>query len=186
MLSDRTTLHLPRRVILPIPLYKSLQGKYFVGYADEISAGPGETAWAGLLNPAGSGVTLFANVVTITNVEGEPFSAEFWFNASFPGTPFRSELFTPANTAFRPLPQPKVQILQASNVPPLPPSGGVKIYSQLVFEESTVVLEENGKYIFPEGGSLIVYLNQPESQTIARVALGWWEEPCGCWKETEI
>ncbi|HAW69716.1 MAG TPA: hypothetical protein DCX37_00855, partial [Firmicutes bacterium] len=61
---------------------------------------------------------------------------------------------------------------------PVDPSVGTKIYSQLVAEESTVVFEENGKYIFPEGGSLVVRLNEIASETIGRVAFGWWEEPC--------
>mgnify|MGYP000896863730 CR=1 FL=1 len=169
---------LPEFAVLPVALYKSLQGKYFVGYADSLTAAPGRNAWAGLFNPVGSGVILFVNVITVTNVMGVPFAGEFWFNALFPGTPVRSELYTPSNTTIRPLPAPKVSILELSEASPIDPSAGTKIYSQLVDEESTVVFEENGKYIFPEGGSLIVRLNEIESETIGRVAFGWWEEPC--------
>jgi hypothetical protein len=169
---------LPEFAVLPVALYKSLQGKYFVGYADNLTANPGKNAWAGLFNPVGSGVILYVNVITVTNVMGIPFAGEFWFNALFPGTPVRSELVTPSNTAIRPLPEPKVAILELSEASPVDPSVGTKIYSQLVAEESTVVFEENGKYIFPEGGSLVVRLNEIASETIGRVAFGWWEEPC--------
>ncbi|HEX2954783.1 MAG TPA: hypothetical protein VHR47_12485 [Bacillota bacterium] len=31
---------IPQEVVLPISLYKSLQGKYFVGYADNVDAAP--------------------------------------------------------------------------------------------------------------------------------------------------
>lgn len=169
---------LPQEVTIPVSLYKSLQGRYFVGYADNLEAGPGTNAWAGLFNPVGSGVILHVNVITVTNVVGVPFSAEFWLNAQFPGVPFRSPLYTPANTAIRPLPEPRVEILQASDVLPVPPLGGVKIYTQPVYEESTVVFEEDGKYILPEGGSFVVYLNLLGSPTTGRVACGWWEDPC--------
>jgi hypothetical protein len=177
MLPSKKVSFLPKEVVLPISLYESIQGKYFVGYADNIEGSPNTNAWAGLINPCTSGVILYANVITVTNVTGEPFEAEFWFNAHFPGTPVTSDLVTPANTAIRPLPVPKVKIAQASNVPNIPPAGGTKVYSQEVFEESTIVFEENGKYIFPPGGSLIVYLNLIGSQTTGRVAFGWWEKP---------
>jgi hypothetical protein len=174
--TDKTKV-IPKEVVLPVSLYQSIRGKYFVGYADNVTASPDTNAWAGLINPADSGVLLFANVITVTNVTGQPFEAEFWFNAQFPGTPVRSDLVTPSNTAIKPLPVPKVEIVQASNVPNTPPTGGVKVYSQEVFEETTIVFEENGKYIFPPGGSLTVYLNLIGSPTVGRVAFGWWEKP---------
>jgi hypothetical protein len=185
--TDQTKV-LPEKVVLPVSLYQSLQGRYFVGYAENVTASPETNAWAALSNPAGSGVLLYANVITVTNVTGPPFEAEFWFNAQFPGTPVRSDLVTPSNTAINPLPVPKVEILQASNVPNIPPTGGVKVFAQQVFEETTIVFEGNGKYIFPPGGSLTVYLNLIGSLTTGRVAFGWWEKPLakpcdGGWKK---
>ena len=165
-----------KEVVLPISLYQSLKGRYFVGYADNVNATPEANAWAGLFNPVGSGILLHVNVITITNVMGKPFTAEIWFNAQFPGTPVRSDLVTPANMAIKPLPVPKAEIRLTSNIPPEPAASGIKIYSQPVYEEATVVLEENGKYIFAPGGSLTVYLNLIGSLTTGRVAFGWWEE----------
>jgi hypothetical protein len=138
LLPMNKTKLIPIEVVLSVSLYQSIQGKYFVGYADNLEAAPGTNAWAGLFNPVDSGVVLYANVITVTNVTGKPFEAEFWFNAQFPGTPVRSELVTPANTAIKPLPVPKVEIIQASNVPTTRPTGGTKVYSQEVFEETTI------------------------------------------------
>jgi hypothetical protein len=191
MLQTDKTKVIPKEVVLPVSLYQSIQGRYFVGYAENVTASPETNAWAALSNPVGSGVLLFANVITVTNVTGPPFEAEFWFNAQFPGTPMRSDLVTPSNTAIKPLPVPKVEIFQASNVPNTPPTRGVKVYAQQVFEESTIVFEENGKYIFPPGGSLTVYLNLIGSLTTGRVAFGWWEKPLtkpcdGGWRKGQI
>lgn len=54
-------------VNVPISLYKSLQGKYFVGQTEELRVWNGSNAWAGLFNPHNSCVNLYANVVTISN-----------------------------------------------------------------------------------------------------------------------
>jgi hypothetical protein len=45
--------------------------------------------------------------------------------------------------------------------------------------ESTLVFEEDGKYIFAPGGNITVFLSNPEKPEVAvagRVAFGWWEE----------
>lgn len=95
-----------------------------------------------------------------------------------PGTPFPSEFVTPSNTAIYPLPRPKVQLLQASNVTGSP-AGGVKAFVRRATPESTLVFEEDGKYIFAPGGNLSVFLSDPEMPDVAvagRIAFGWWEE----------
>ncbi|WP_312695098.1 DUF6143 family protein [Caproiciproducens sp.] len=50
---------------------------------------------------------------------------------------------------------------------------------------TTLVETENGKLIFPPGGSFLVFLSITEDSGIAasgRIAFGWWEEkisyPC--------
>lgn len=65
---------------MPYPLYLSLQGKYFVGYADELNFGRGKSAWAGLVNPYYSGVNLHVYVWTVTNIGESPIRAKIWFN----------------------------------------------------------------------------------------------------------
>lgn len=96
---------------MPYPLYLSLQGKYFVGYADNnMQFSNGSIAWAGLINPINSGVNLFVYVWTVTNIGQAPLMARRWFNADPQGQPVKSEFVTPVNTALYPLPKPRVKL----------------------------------------------------------------------------
>ena len=163
---------------MPYPLYLSLLGKYFVGYADEMEFDNRTLAWAGLVNPINSGVNLHVHVWTVTNIGQLPLFAEVWFNTNPPGRPVPSELVTPANTAIRPLPRPKVTLFEASNVTG-EPEGGIKIFERSVDPEITIAREENGALIFPPGGSLIITLSYPEAideTGLGRVAFGWSEQ----------
>lgn len=172
------TCILPKNVNVPIELYKSLQGKYFIGYADNLSFGNNTSAWARLYNPSCSGVNLYVNVWTITDISEAPYRAQFWFNATPPGTPTDSDLVSPSNTAINPLPKPKIKLQYASNVEG-EPSGGVKAFVRRAQPETTLVESENGKLIFPPGGSLLIFLSTPEAPTSSaagRIAFGWWEE----------
>ena len=76
-----------KSVNIPVELYESWKGRYFIGYADDLTLGKGKSAWARLYNPPGSGVTLFVNVWTVTELSSEPFRAQFWFNAVPPNPP---------------------------------------------------------------------------------------------------
>lgn len=163
---------------MPYALYLSLQGKYFIGYADELEFGTGRSAWAGLINPSNSGVNLFVYVWTVTDIGTSPIRAQFWFNSNPPGYPMQSQLVTPSNTALCPLPRPKVKLLQANDVKG-EPDGGIKAFVRRALPENTLVEEEGGKLIFPPGGSFVVFLSNPETPNQpaqGRVAFGWYEE----------
>lgn len=85
---------------------------------------------------------------------------------------------TPSNTAFLPVPKPKIKLQLASNVSG-EPVGGVKAFVRRGEPETTLVDTENGKLIFPPDGSFLVFLSIPEKPEIAasgRIAFGWWEE----------
>jgi hypothetical protein len=174
--------NLPRSVNIPIELYKSLLGQYFIGYADNLTFGMGKSAWARLYNPRNSGILLHVNVWTVTDIESAPIRAQFWFNADAPGRPMDSDLVTPSNTTIVPLPKPEVRLQYASNVPG-EPSGGIKAFVRRAQPETTLVDTENGKIIIPEGGNFLVFLSTPEAPETAasgRIAFGWWEEPISC------
>lgn len=174
-------LHLPQTVNIPIETYESAIGQYFIGYADELTFGNGTSAWARLYNPPDSGVNLFVNVWTVTDISSSPFRAQFWFNAGAPGTPSESSLVTPSNTAFRPVPTPRVKLQLASDVTGAP-SGGVKAFVRRGEPEVTLVESENGKLIFPPGGNFLVFLSLAEGASepaAGRIAFGWWEEKIG-------
>lgn len=170
---------LPYTVAVPINLAKSLEGKYFVGYADNLTFGKGTSAWARLYNPPRSGVNLHVTVWTVSDVSESPFRVQIWFNAVPPGTPQESVLVTPANTALKPLPQPRIKLEYATQVTG-EPTGGIKAFVRRGQPESTLVDDEQGKFIFPPGGSFLIFLSNPETPDIAadgRIAYGWWEEP---------
>lgn len=172
-------LYIPQTVSVSMPLYKSMQGRYFTGYADFLNfTGPGVSAWAGLYNPPRSGVVMHINVWTATSLYGV-FRAEVWFNARMPGTPSVSDLVTTSNFVIHPQARPMVQLLQAENVTGSP-AGGVKAFVRRGQAESTIVAEEDGKFIFPPGDSFSIFLSNPETPeepASGRVAFGWWEEP---------
>jgi len=166
-------------VSVPINLAKSLEGKYFIGYADNLTFGRGTNAWAGLYNPSHSNVNLHIAVWTVTDVSETPFRAQFWFSTKPPGTPQKSDLVTTSNTALLPLPKPKVYLQYAVNVKG-EPIGGTKAFVRRGQPETTLVDDEQGKFIFPPGGSFLIFLSNPESPDVkasGRIAFGWWEEP---------
>lgn len=168
-----------KRISIPYPLAKSFEGKYYVGYSDELSLGEGTSAWAGLFNPIDSGVYMFVHVWTITELlNASPLRAQIWFNARLPGIPMTETLVTPSNLALRPPPKPKVKLLKASNVIGTP-VGGIKAFVRRTEPGTTQVFEEDGKYIFAPGGNLTVFISNPETPeeiASARVAFGWHEE----------
>lgn len=172
---------------MPYPLYLSLQGKYFVGYADDMVFKNSSIAWAGLINPFNSGVNLHLYVWTVTNIGKEPLIAEIWFNTLFPGKAKQSEFVTPANTALCPLPKARIKLLQANNVTGQPKVGD-KISAIKVTPEVTIAKEEEGQLIFPPGGSFVISLSNFETSTQTgqgRVAFGWWEEKIPCSQPTK-
>lgn len=170
---------LPNQVaIMANSLYHSQQGQYYVGYADNMFFEKDKNAWAALVNPNNSEVNLFVNVWTVTDLYEPPIRLQIWFNSKLPGASTESELVAPANTAIRPLPEPKIKLKQASNVIGNP-EGGMKAFVRRTLPSETVVAEEEGKFIIPPGGNFAVFLSNPEGANIpasVRVAFGWWEE----------
>lgn len=170
------------QVSIPINLAKSLEGKYYVGYADNLTFGQGKSAWARLYNPPGSGVNLHVTVWTVSDVAETPFRAQIWFNTNPPGTPIDSNLVTPSNLALYPLPCPKIKLQYANDVSG-DPQGGIKAFVRRGQPETTLVDDEQGKFIFSPGGSFLIFLSNPETPELVssgRIAFGWWEEPI-CW-----
>jgi len=168
-----------KMVSIPISLYESTLGRYFAGLSRE-EFGAGKYAWAGLFNPARSGVLLHVNVFTVGNVTEIPFSFQIWLNATVSGAAQLTDMQSPANTAIKPLPKPKVQFLYAENVDS-EPVGGTIIFGRRCPAETTIVSEEDGKFICPPGGNFLVNCLPPETsdeKIVGRIAFGWWEEPC--------
>lgn len=164
---------------IPIGLAKSMEGKYFVGIASNMKFGEATNAWARLYNPPDSNVNLYVNTWTAGDITSTPFRIQIWFNSTPHGIIEESDLVTSANTAISPLPQPKVKLQYANGVRGFP-TGGVYAFGRNGIPNETIVSEEDGKFIFPPGGSFLVHLANPATPTqiaFGRVAFGWWEEP---------
>jgi hypothetical protein len=170
--------HLPIIASIPIDLYESEQGKFFTGEAEGLDFGGGTSAWAGLFNPPDSGVNLFVWAFGITDVVNTAYRIQIWFNASFPGVPQVSNFVSPTNTAIRPLPVSKVKLEYATRVSG-DPTGGIKAFVRRGEPGVTIFSIEDGKFIFPPGGSFVIFLSNPEIPEIAasgKISYQWWEE----------
>lgn len=170
---------IPQTVSIPVSLYQSMKGRYFTGYADNlIYTGEGISAWAGLFNPPHSGVNLHVYVWTVTSLYSI-FRAEIWFNATMPGTPQLSQEVTTSNFSYIPIQKPRVRLYYANNVSG-EPKGGIKAFVRRGEAQSTIVAEEDGKFIFPPGSNFSIFISHPEAHDAraeGRIAYGWYEEP---------
>lgn len=166
-------------VSIPMPLRQSELGRYFVGQTERLRFSQGTNAWATLYNPPDSGINLHVNVFTVTNVTETPFTTEIIFGgvpAAFPGN--QATLISPTNLAIAPLPTPRVRALYNSSASGTI-SGGVNVFDREVPPLSTIVSEEDGKFIFPPGEAFVLLLmGMEQTEAIEAIAaFGWWEEP---------
>lgn len=170
---------MPRGVVsIPVALFESGKGRYFVGQSELLHFGNCRNAWCGLFNPCKSQVKLHVNVFTITNLSDMDLLAEIWFNPELHGNEIVSNLITPANRGICPPPKPAVQLIFSDDTK-YSPDKGINAYDRLVPPKTTIASEEDGKYIIPEGESFTIFLaGQGNGELYARVAFGWWEESC--------
>lgn len=166
-----------RAITAPNTLELSMQGKYFVGQTDTLIIGEGFNAWGGLMNPQDSGITFHNTAVTITNFSDIPFLAQFWLDATPPGTGILSTLVCSAYSV-RPPFQPKTELKFVQSIYDVP-AQGVNVFNRLVPPKTTLVRNDDGILIFPPQGSLVIFLVSPGPESIqANIAFGWWEESC--------
>lgn len=167
---------------LPYASYLSLHGKYFLGSTGELKFGSGTNAWAGLFNPIDSRVNLHVYVWQVANIGEAPLRAQIWFNSDPPGKATIVKTVSPANTALCPLPKPRILLLEASNTVG-DPYGGVKAFVRRAQADATIGDNEVGKFIFPPGGSFLIFLSDPETPkepAKATISYEWWEEKITC------
>ncbi|MCT8977137.1 DUF6143 family protein [Clostridium sp. CX1] len=174
---DRKDTKFKKVVNIPISLFESKQGKYFVGQTETLLVGNGANAWAGLVNPRDSGINLYANVFTISNFSNDYLTAEIWLNTDLPEKGRISTKVSPTNTALKPLPRNKVDILFIKSTT-MVPEKGINVYKRIVPPNTTLVSEEDGKFIEPPGGNYMLIIKSSSSKLDkVVVAFGWWENP---------
>jgi len=147
-----------------------------VGQTELLYFSNGKNAWGALFNPCDSQVKLFVNVITVTNISQDNFLAELWFNSQLPGMGTISNKITPANLAICPIPTPEIQLNFSENICGVPKCG-VNAFDRMIPAKTTIVEEEDGKFIIPPGENFAVFLAGVEKITLqVRIAFGWWEE----------
>ena len=100
-------------VSIPIDLMKSIEGKYFVGMAENLQFGNATNAWARLYNPPNSGVNLYVNNWAVSDILTTPYRVRVWFNSTPIGFIEYSQNVTPSNLTIVPQPRPHVQLQYA-------------------------------------------------------------------------
>lgn len=166
-------------VSLQYRVYQSFLGRYFIGHTPVLCISGCQNAWGGLLNPARSGVDLFVNTFTVSNMSGTAFRSVAWLNADPNGRASYSPYVSCANTALDPVPRPKV-VLASAQTQNDPFYEGTSLFTRICSPRSTVVGNYYGKIIVPPGGSFIVVLYGAGQQPIkAEVSFGWWEKGSG-------
>ena len=175
---DNKNLTPHETVNIPVSLFKSMQGKYFVGQTEALWVGNGSNGWAGLVNPCNSGVDLYANVFTISNFSDDYLTAEIWLNTNFPEKSNMSHKVSPTNTALKLHTNNKVNIRFVESTTQAP-KDGVNVYERIVPPKTTLVGEEDGKFIEPPCGNYTLVIKSLNSKLVLDkviVAFGWWEK----------
>lgn len=165
--------HKPNKVVtIANSLYKSLEGTYFVGQTPTLTLN-NNMAYGALYNPPNSRVDLFVNVFTITNFSDIPLKAKIWINST-PIQPWsESQLVTTTNTAICPTPTSKIKIIYSMDSFPI--TTGVNAFDRIIPGKTTIVSEEDGKYIIPANKFFIISLIPTAPGMInAAIAFGYW------------
>jgi hypothetical protein len=157
------------------PAFQSIQGNYFMGQTSMLVLGDCMHAYGGLVNPPDSQVNLSIDNFTVSNYSTHPLVAQIWFNACVQCPFVLSHKVSAANTARQPVPKPRVQLQIAESVA-IRPTGGVNPLNEIIPPRSTLKDHQEGKIIFPPGGSFLIFLVPPGACMVrARVAFSWWE-----------
>lgn len=167
----------PQKVVsIPVSLFESMQGRYFVGQTEALWVSEGLNAWAGLINSRSSDVDLYVNVFTISNFSEHYLTAEIWLNTDLPQKGNVSHKISPTNTSLTPLPENKVDIRFIESTAKVP-RNGVNVYQRIVPPNTTLVAEEDGKFIEAPGGNYVLVIKSESSKPDKIVvAFGWMEK----------
>jgi hypothetical protein len=169
---------LGRTVEIPIDLYESMRGRYFLGLANGLSLSAGTSVWARLCNPRLSGVNLYLDTWSVSTVAESPFRVQCWLDANPPGSSTNSDFITPANLSIRPVPISHAFIQQASGVY-REPDEGVEVFSRSGIPGENLIGEQNGKLIIPPCSSFLIYVslvNFSDPEGNASISFAWWED----------
>jgi hypothetical protein len=162
----------------PMDYRLSLIRRYFLGQTPAMIISSGNRSWGELYNPENSGVNLYVNVWTTSNLGAKNYTAEIYFGGVVQDV-LDSELIACTHVC----PVGGVNniglIRYRSNVTGLEVSGGINAFTRRVPEQTTIISVENGKYIIRPGERFGLLLRDTTASGDVRVAFGWWEVPIG-------
>lgn len=167
----------PNVVDITNPLVKSLQGRYFVGETESLTPAAGGYGWGGLVNPPMSGVQLFLDIYTISNLSKNPLLSQIWFGSAPTVPAMVSPKVTSANSSLQPPIMPHGQV-QFEATATRPVGEGTEAAARVVPAYSTTAAEKHGHWIIGPGQSILFTVAGIDNAPInAILSFGWWEEP---------
>jgi len=161
----------------PMDYRMSLSGRYFLGQTPEMSVTSDNNSWGELYNPENSGLRLYVNVWTVTNVSGNNFTGGIFFDSVMDEV-LDSGFITCTNMC-PDLPENVGVIRYRDNESGLVPVGGIEAFTRRIPQQTTVISVENGKYIIPPGKRIGILARSATGNAVSRIAFGWWEVPNG-------
>lgn len=164
-------------VDIPLATAMAMQGKYYLGQTEKLTAGSGVQAWGALVNPYRSGIQVYVNDWFLTNRADHPVEVHIWLGkANQLGTATASRQVTPGSIQLPPCPDPKGQILYASATTEMP-RDGVIASTRILPPRSTTAAEKSGRWILGPGTALLFHIPAEVPSSELTVAFGWWEQP---------
>lgn len=167
----------PQVVCLANSLDQSVKGRYYVGQTPVLHVCRDLAILGGLKNPRDSGADLYVNVFTLTNFSGHPLIARVWLDSKPAGGTSVSRNVSRTNLTMRPSRKSPVDLIYHQGKKQ-PVCGGINVFDRVVPAGSTVVAEEDGKYIVPPGKYFLITLHSSDQrkrlQLPAALAFGWW------------
>jgi len=163
----------------PLPLSKSLQGKYFIGETDQLLPTDNNRTWAGLINPLDSGVHLYVDIYVISNLSADPLVSQICFCQSLPTNAKLSHEISNSNLTYRPQPVPRGQV-QFGEALDTAAFTAVPVSTRVVSPYSSTASEKRGHWIIGPGTAILFTLTGTfDYPNPAVVSIGWWEETAG-------
>lgn len=153
-------------------LSRSRRRNSFIGQTPILTGRAGRVI--GLLrNPSNSGINIFLNAITLTNLSRNSISGTFYLKSSASGN--NSNLVSPSNLAITPEPTPKGVIQYSTNI--IPPIDGIPVFTRIVPPLSTLVIDVS-QIILGPGDSIVVSLGEVRTscEINAIVSFEWLEE----------
>lgn len=157
-------------------LTQSERCQYFIGSTQRFLFGNGKAAVVVFANPPCSGVNVYMNKISSSNLSASPVSIDIYTRAKVGGHLKRSFDIVPGDLNCIEA-KPKTQLLYGSGASILE---GKRIYVETITPFDTLRGLPSGSIILPPGTHRAYLFQTIYSQELTTVSMGfnWWEERC--------